>query len=873
MRYPVYPDAGTFHGTFRSVLCLIMLKNILVFLILISITCQAWPQGKRRDRVKRKYQQEDEVDKRLPLVKVYGRVQDIHRERIQGARVTVNGTRLEVHTNDLGEYFLKGMNTGRVRIVVSCAGFESKYIDYVLQEGNNTVYFTLDKAEPSIRPVMATAQLREQQLPDIPGSVQVLTNRNPLKGDDGDLSSLLGKNAQTVVPGWSPFQQEVALRGASEPKLNLSSPSSVSVYWEDVPVEGMNPFTAMFYDVKRVEVLKGPQSTLFGGGGTSGGLIRVIPENPAVKAAGYLQLGGGDFQSRELQSAIGFPLVKNRADVRLAGMYATREGYIPNSYGGFLNGKNSLGGRVTAGILPAWNFRMNITATWQKEDIPGLALVNPLFPNENGERNFYSEGVSLNEEYTSGNNREVAGALLEGKWLRNANNYLKFTTSGFKTEVNSAFDADGTQAPALGFIGRDDKQQLTQEIRYNFSRKSRINGAIGAFGRWLTTRQESRLYPDEQYLAYLMLELPEELVSPEGQIRPLATVPVGTAFGALSGLSLPPGSEEVNLQQTDLRQVEIFVDATWRLTPRFSLTTGVRGAYQWLRAENETPYNTAGISLLGQKTGKLPQLFFQPDSLSEIRNNRAGLSFRANLKMDIAENATGYAGFSKGYRPPQVYFHPSGEGEVLESEKVNSLSIGYKSAYGNRLWLDFTGYYQISRERPAAFWEGYGLVIQEVSKILSMGAEADVKAVLLKGLTMSGSYAFTHARFPDDVSPQFAGKSLRLTPGHQVTVSADLQVKISPWARFLAFPAYSWKSRFWFDDVHSPGTEQPAFGVLDVTAGVEFPRAGITLSCTGTNLTGEQYLLYAGQTANLFPVTLVMPGPPRMISGRILWRF
>ena len=852
---------------------LIMLKKIFLLLILFSISCQVYPQGKSLGRVKRKYQQEDEVDKRLPLVKIYGRVQDIHRERIRGARVSVNGTRLEVHTNDQGEYFLKGMNTGRVRIVVSCAGYESKYIDYVLQEGNNTVYFTLDKTEPSIRQVMATAQLREQQLPDISGFVQVLSLVNPEPGDDGELAPLIGQNAQTVVSGWSPFQQELALRGASELNLNSSSAASVSVFWDDVPVEGMNPFSTMLYDVDRVEVLKGPQSVLFGGGVSSGGAVRVIPEKPSDKPGAYLVLGGGDFHSRNLRSAIGFPLVKNRANIRLAGMYASREGFIPNSSGSFLNDKNSMGGRVTAGVLPAWNVRMNLTATWQKEDIPGLALVNPLFPNEKGERNFYTAGVSLNEPFTSGNNREVAGALLEGKWLRNANNYLVFNTSGFQTGVNSAFDADGTHAPAQGYNGRDEKKQLTQEIRYNFSRKSRINGAIGAFGRWLTTRQETRVYPDEQYLAYLMLDLPDQLVSAEGQIRPLATVPVGTSFGTLSGLALQSGSEEINLQQTDLRQAELFADATWRLNPRFSLTAGVRGFYQWLNAENETPYPVSGNSLLGQKTGMLPQLFFQPDSVSEIRNNQAGYSFRASLKMDIAENATGYAGFARGYRPPKVYFHPSGEGEVLSSERVNSFTVGYKSAYGNRVWLDLAGYYQVFRERPSVFWDQFDLVVQEISKVKSFGAEADVKAVLLKGLTLSGSYAFTHARFPDDITPPSAGKSLRLTPEHQLSFRADLQVKISLWARLFVTPSYSWKSRFWFDDAHSPGTEQPAFGVLDATAGIEFPRTGITLSCTGTNLAGEQYLKYAGQPANLLPVTLVIPGPPQMISGKILWRF
>jgi len=850
------------------------MKKILCFLIMVLLAGQVFPQNKNRDRVKRKYSRSEEGDKRLPVVKVSGRVQDIKRERIPGARVSVNGTPLEVHTDDLGEYYLTGMSTGRVRIVVSCAGFQSKYIDYVLHEGNNTVYFTLDKSSVSLDMEVSTAQLREQQLPDVPGSVQVISEIGP---GDSNNSSLAYHFPGVNLSGWSPFQPEISFRGISGEQAIPFSPSPISVAVDDVPAECFNPFSMDLFDVERVEVLKGPQSTLYGGGGASGGLIRVIRQKPSVKPEGYLMVGAGDFQSKEVQSAVGFPVVKNWLNIRAAGIYSFREGYVRNSFGGNLNGKNTMGGRLTLGLQPFWNLRMNLMVTYQEDKLPGLALVNPQFPGENGETDLFSGAASLDGGRNLKSNRDIMGAVFDGKWLRNANNYLFFRTSGYSGNMNSLYDADGTMAPALAAEERSGCQQLTQEIRYNFSRKSRVNGSIGAFGRWLTTRQETRVYPDEQYLAWLMFDFPEKLVSTEGQVNPLTKLPVDASFGPLSGQALPSLAEETNLRISDVRQTELFADATWRLNQRFSLNTGIRGTCQWLSETFETPDSGAEVSLLGQETGNLPQLIFKPAVLTEINDFSPEISFRANLKMDIAENSTGYAGIARGYRPPAAYFNHSGEGQLFGSEKVNTVSAGYKSAYGNRMWVDITGYYQMFRDKRTGIWEGYDYVVYDIRKSSSFGAEADIKVALIKSLSLVGNYNFTHARFKGGNSGglpvSLAGKAMKLSPSHHFTLGAKLNVRVSNWAGFFALPAFSWKSQYWFDDANTPGLDQKAFGLLDATAGFSFPGAGITVSCSGTNLLEEKYLLFAGYPGNHFPIPLVMPGPPRMISGSITWRF
>ena len=119
--------------------------RLFVFAILIALFVSvADAQPKRSGKVKRKYRNVEVVNENLPKVYVHGRVRNLEREPIQGATVVVPGTRLGVNTNEAGEYFLQGLPTGKVSIMVSYAGYKTKIIDYYLQEGNNDVYFTLD---------------------------------------------------------------------------------------------------------------------------------------------------------------------------------------------------------------------------------------------------------------------------------------------------------------------------------------------------------------------------------------------------------------------------------------------------------------------------------------------------------------------------------------------------------------------------------------------------------------------------------------------------------------------------------------------------------------------------------------------------------
>jgi iron complex outermembrane recepter protein len=855
-----------------------MWKKIFICIVISSLIGQAFPQQKNQKKVKRKYQQTEERNERLPVVKVFGRVLNVDRERLAGAKVTVSQTRFEVHTNEKGEYFLKGMQTGRVRLVVSYAGYRTKYIDYVLQEGVNNVYFTLDKDKITLDLLPVNSQLRYQQLPDIPGMISVISGKAIEESNPAEMAGLSRVIPDIEVYNGSFLNSGMNIRGISNDDNPMNStPPRISVLTNGIPIHGFNTASTALYDIERVEVIKGPQSTLYGGGGVSGGALQIIPRKPNADFNGFLSSTMGDFRSRGLQMAVNLPVIKDILNIRTSGIYTYRDGYIQNSLGGLLNGKNTIGGRMMVGVMPFWNTNVDLMVTFQKDNLPGMAMINPQFPNSNGDIDPFSREASLNGGRKLKNDLDILGATLEIKRFRNANNYLVSKSSYYTSDINSLQDGDGTAAPAFIISEQGQFKQWTQEIRYDFSRKSRMNGSIGAYYSSLAVNQKITVAPDEQYMAYLILDLPQQLVSADGKIFPVSSIPTGASFGQWAGMALPSVREENNLMTSANQNAEVFSDVTWRISSRLCFSAGIRGSWEWMEVTHESPEPVANFSTLGVQTGKFPNLFYKPAFKTREIENQPGLSFRSNLKIDLAENAIVYAGILRGRRPPAIHFNTLGESRKLNREIVNSISAGFKSGYGNRVWIDISGYFQIFNDLRTGAWQAYDYVIRDTGKATSYGAEAEVKAMILEKMVLFGNYAYTHAQFnildAKGNAQYWTGKELKLTPEHCFTVGCRMGARISPWAEIFAIPAYSWKSHIWFDDVNTPGMEQQAFGILDASAGVIFPKSGFTISCSGTNLLEEKYFSGAGYPGLLVSDPLFVPGPPRMLQARVTWEF
>src|SRR5882757_4071495 len=177
----------------------------------------------------------------------------------------------------------------------------------------------------SLEEIVVTARRKEEKIQEVPVAVTALTG-----GDMREQRIFRQEDLQYTTPGLSVNQVTVQnnltynLRGQGQ-AFGGSAPG-VQTYFDEVPLVGG---VFQYYDVDRVEVLRGPQGTLFGRN-TTGGAVRLIPKRPSLKSFdGYTEADMGNLNARTFEGAINAP-IGDKLAIRLAGNYTGRDGYVQN---------------------------------------------------------------------------------------------------------------------------------------------------------------------------------------------------------------------------------------------------------------------------------------------------------------------------------------------------------------------------------------------------------------------------------------------------------------------------------------------------------------------------------------------------------------
>jgi len=219
-----------------------------------------------------------------------------------------------------------------------------------------------DAARLETQEIIVTAQRREESLSKVPVSVsafdaEVLQTRSVTS--EQDLAALVP--GLIVKSGQNSNQISFTLRGQTLDPFSGSSPA-VLTYINDAPLSAGNTATA-FFDLSSVQVLKGPQGTLFGRNAT-GGAVLYETAKPGSVYGGYLTVRGGERNWIQVQGAVDLP-ISDAVRIRVAGDYSKQDGYITNANtGSTLGDTDALSGRVTLVIEPSAGFKMTTVAQY-----------------------------------------------------------------------------------------------------------------------------------------------------------------------------------------------------------------------------------------------------------------------------------------------------------------------------------------------------------------------------------------------------------------------------------------------------------------------------------------------------------------------------
>jgi len=630
--------------------------------------------------------------------------------------------------------------------------------------------------------IVVTAQRREQSLLDVPLAVTALGG-DKLSERGITNSAQLGDavpNLQINSP-YGDTQPNFSLRGigvANEYNSNQASP--VGVYLDDVYLAPRTSHGMGLFDLDRIEVLRGPQGTLFGRN-TTGGAINFITKKPGLSGSnGYLQVGYANFDTFTAQGAAEATLAEDVAGLRLAVNYAKGDGQIKNVFPGGRDpaSVDTLQGRATLRVKPTEALDITLRA-YGGRDRGTQAAVHGLAPFRTG------LGFFETNENRVGDNRTDAWGFA-GNISLELSDTLSLTSitsyDGGKQNLQQA--ADGSPLDILDINWQSRYRQFSQELRANYDGDG-ITFVGGLFYGW------DRNITDNTF-----------------------------------NLPLPPEGGFFQHYRQVRKSYAVFGQADIDLADRLVLTIGARYTKDKSRYDDAFAYLFVGaigdpqtpIATTVPCAGVAGTCPYDPAARFALADTNNALTGRVALSYTFDGGALVYASYNRGYRAGAVngggYTSSSGIG-YIQPERVNAYEVGIKGRAGGRLltYAASAFYYDYSNQQlqdtragPVSF-----LVNAPASEVYGLEIETTLRPV--DGFRVDASLGWLHSKYKDLTlqGADLSGNELPFAPKLTAQLGFEWDVVDVAGGTITFAPNMAYSSRQYFspfNDINAPGTPQ-----------------------------------------------------------------
>jgi outer membrane receptor protein involved in Fe transport len=452
--------------------------------------------------------------------------------------------------------------------------------------------------------VVVTAQLRAQDPIEVPFALTAYSGQFLEELGVQDFEELSAFVPGLLVQNQSPNNPGFQIRGLTSDSTGASDEPRVSIYQDGVSISRAPGAFVELFDVERVEVSKGPQSTLYGRGALIGA-INVIQNKADIDgfdAEGRAAIGNYDYRMVELM--LNAP-VGETAAFRFATRMKTRDGYVENLLGGRdYNGVDTQAFRASAAFEPSDALRMDVIANYQQDNPSGVSFrsiyYNPQDPNTGAvlgtDRSpeapaALTPGSTLAGGNELGIDREVWGVTGLVRYDLSDSLTLNSVTAYRTFETAESFDPDGISLPILTGIGQSDGEQWSQELRVNWDNGGAFSGFAGVSYFREENDSSSPIEIDERLalaqlagvldgtpLAVLPTTLPFPVLTSQAFLQPLLGglgIPAGLAQAGIAN-NLKARHQETAVTNTETESFDVFGDLTWKPTDRLEFAAGVR---------------------------------------------------------------------------------------------------------------------------------------------------------------------------------------------------------------------------------------------------------------------------------------------------------
>ncbi len=749
--------------------------------------------------------------------------------------------------------------------------------------------------------VVVTAQKREQSLQDVGISVSAFTGDQirQLGYTSAQEVTALAPGVSTIQPN-GPANYAVAIRGVAQNDFISNQESPVSIYIDDVYLSQMSSAGFMLFDMERVEILRGPQGTLYGRNAT-GGLVHYVSKKPTAELDGYAQLTGGEYGQVKFQGAAGGALT-DRVLGRISVATHHNDGYIDNRVlGDDINNANDYAGRVQLLFELSDNleflfngrgsisqirtgFFENVTASF--DPVTGNGFNTPGVPNAfNGYSDNDGDVFAGDYNYFGFQDIETWGFSGTFDWTVNDRITVKSITDFQTVKRDYMEDSDASPFSDFNFFQVTDAEQFSQELRILgdegdwrwlagfFYLDIEVNDANGAQTPLLTTFSNPLFF----------------LPGP-GLPGPLLDAPTG-AFGTVAeGDGTFLGND--NPYTTETTSWSIFGQAEYDFTPQW---TGIAG-FRWIEEEKDHHFdnnfvdfqpgtkwrngNPNVVANLGTYDGKYDEglwsakveLDWKPndDWLLYASWNRGVKGGGFNAPLDV----TDYFGI---FGPVGGLIPLTDANMKFKEETLDAYEGGFKVSLFNGLArLNGSGYYYDYQDYQAFQIIGLTTFIFNADAE-TYGFELEFQASPIDGLDFLAGVGYVDVTIEDvdlDGSGPGAAQDTKPVQSPKWNVNGLLRYQWPFWEGNLAIQGdFQYRSEHFFSLTRAPASTEDGYVIgnarLSYTTQDETWEAAVFVN----NIADEEYLVQTFDLGAILGMTEQFYGLPRWVGGSVRYSF
>lgn len=810
-----------------------------------------------------------------------GKVTDIEtKEPLIGAVLILEDTKISTITNAVGEYSLIVPANPKLQYQL----LEVKYVGYAgtddfipvtTEDSLVTVVkdFQLKFNSVVLEDAIVTANKVEQELQSVPIAASVVDAGILVRRTVSTSEEALESVPNLVMTSHLPHQPTISIRGLATNFANGGVENEVGLYIDDVYQSRAFAFNSVLMDISRLEVLRGPQGTLFGKNAI-GGVIHVISEQPEMSNSSAVELSAGNFAFVQVRAKTNLVLSKDKLALRLVGAYKKRDGWLreENSLINKQNGVDFFGGRASLLYTPSDKLKITFRGNYGQDNKAEFSVDynTPTFgdrldvsdiQDKNGQNRIIhqdAEGISFKRK-TGGGSAKAEIQLNDKLTLTSITAYGSSTTTNLR-------DFDSTPIDAAIFTRSVGMHTFSQELRISTPRENQKISFVGGLyylNERITNEDSIAFHADFQPVYDIILS---STVFPDGTYIP-------TYEEAITNGSI-----------NNSQSYAAFGSAAVEVTERVRVNGGIRLTVEdrkldyWQTMQQLTPESPGWASAFAVNFGS------RKEPMQYEINGSDGFAVSGNIGMDFqtTDKILLYVSLSRGFKGAgfNIAYNrfPRDEDFTFMPEFLNSYEFGLKAKFNRRFRWNTAAFVTDYRNKQEAVAVGPGVFIYNAESAQGIGLESEFTGIWASGFRTDIAMSAMRLNYFSFPVFDLMGNQTDNLGGNQLFKSPSFTFKFSPEYKFdlgkdleiLLKADYNFTGKIYNDIFNTEVLAKEPAGLLNGRIGFSTQEGKYSLAIWGKNLTNETFIVHAWEFVHGQHLSV---NPPRTLGVELRVNF